>query len=75
MTDDALDAALLAAHDADDRARLARLYRQAGDMRLAAGDTEAGCFYLVQAYVGALDCGAPDAAEIHARLVALGREA
>jgi hypothetical protein len=74
MNEADLEAALLAAHAADDRLALARLYRQAGDTRLAAGATDAGCFYLVQAYVWALDCGAPFARDIHAILVAQGRE-
>jgi hypothetical protein len=75
MTEDALDAALLQAHAADDGPALARLYRQAGEARLDAGDIDAGCFYLVQAYVWALDCGAPEAEAIRAILVAYGREA
>ena len=75
MTDDALDAALLSAPDAQDGPALARLYRQAGTLRLDAGDIDAGCFYLVQAYVWALDCGAPEAEDIRTVLVAYGREA
>jgi hypothetical protein len=73
--DAALDAALLAAHAAADIPALARLYRQAGETRLSEGKINAGCFYLVQAYIFALDCGADDIPEIHAILVAHGREA
>jgi hypothetical protein len=67
-----LDAALLAAHAAGDRAALIRLYAQAAD---AAGDAEAEGFYLTHAYVFALESGAPEAAALHARLKAEGREA
>jgi hypothetical protein len=68
----ALDAALLAAHAAGDRAALIRLYAQAAE---AADDGEAAGFYLTHAYVFALEAGAPEAAALHARLKAEGREA
>jgi len=69
-----LDAALLAAHSVNDKPRLARLYWTAGDTMLAKGDIDAGCFYLTHAYIFALDCGAPEARDIHKILVAHGRE-
>ncbi|RBI87117.1 hypothetical protein DRV85_03045 [Rhodosalinus halophilus] len=68
----ALDAALLEAHAAGDRAALIRLYAQAAE---AADDGEAAGFYLTHAYVFALEAGAPEAAALHARLKAEGREA
>jgi hypothetical protein len=72
---EALDAALLAAHEARDGPALARLYARAGDWRERAGDVDAACFYLTHAYVYALEEGAPEAAALHARLRAHGREA
>lgn len=70
----ALDAALLAAHEAGDEAALARLYADAGDRAEAAGDGDAACFYLTHAYVFALATGAPQADALRARLKAHGRE-
>ena len=66
-----LDDALLAAHQAGDRAALVSLYREA-----AAGATsiDASCFYLTHAYVFALEIGDPRARDLHAELVAQGRE-
>jgi hypothetical protein len=70
----ALDAELLAAHAAGDGAALARLYARAADAADAEGRVEAACFYLTHAYVHALETGAPEAAALHARLAARGRE-
>lgn len=70
MTD--LDSAMIRAHAAGDRPALIRLYTQAAD---SARDLDAACFYLTQAYVYALEAGAPEAQALHARLVARGREA
>ena len=67
----ALDDALLAAHEAGDKAALIRLYTQAAD---EAGDVDAACFYLTHAYVFALESGAPDAVALHRRLADHGRE-
>ncbi|MEM9850524.1 MAG: hypothetical protein AAF761_00855 [Pseudomonadota bacterium] len=69
---DTLNARLLAAHAAGDARTLVALYRQAGDD--ATDDTARG-FYLTHAYVFALEAGLPEAAVLHARLVAMGREA
>lgn len=69
-----LDAALLAAHAAGDEAALARLYARAGDLAEAAGETDAACFFLTQAYVFALATGAAGSEALHARLAAHGRE-
>ncbi|MEM9062619.1 MAG: hypothetical protein AAGD13_19335 [Pseudomonadota bacterium] len=70
----ALDAALLDAHDRDDRAELVRLYAQAADLAETAGDRDAMCFYLTHAYVFALEVGSEQAGALHARLAAEGRD-
>ena len=70
----ALDAALIAAHDAGDKPRLVSLYTQAADQAEVAGDIDTCCFYLTQAYVFALACGAPEADSLYARLLTHGRE-
>ena len=67
----ALDAALIAAHEAEDRVLLVRLYTQAAD---DADDVEAECFYLTQAYVFALQTGDAGADDLHRRLMGHGRE-
>ena len=66
-----LDAQLLAAHDRDDKSALVTLYTRAAE---AATDETAAGFYLTHAYVFALEMGAPQAAELKARLIAMGRE-
>lgn len=71
MSLDELDARLLDAHARDDRRALIALYAEAG--RRAPGE-EARGFYLTHAYVFALEAGDPRAAELHATLVAMGRE-
>lgn len=70
----AIEGAILAAHAAGDGARLAALYRRAGLSFLQAGKTDAGAFYLTNAYIFALEAGDPLADDLHRRLVALGRE-
>ena len=65
-----LDAALLEAHAGGDLPKLVVLYRQAAETT----DLNARAFFLTQAYIFALDCGADAAAELRAALVALGRE-
>lgn len=66
-----LDSALLSAHAAGDKPALVSLYQQAAEQ---AEDENAAGFYLVQAYVFALDCGHEDTARLKARLIALRRE-
>lgn len=66
-----LDAQVLAAHAAGDRAALAALYAKAAAM---APERDAEAFYLTQAYVYALEAGDSAAKTLHARLAALGRE-
>lgn len=70
----ALDAALIAAHEAADYRRLVTLYAEAAGQAEAADDIDACCFFLTHAYVFALQTGAPEAAELHRRLLARGRE-
>ena len=72
--DATLEAAILAAHAAGDEPALARLYAGAADAAEAAGEVDAACFLLTQAYVLALSSGAPEAGALHARLLAHGRE-
>ena len=67
-----LDDMLLAAHERDDRPALVGLYTQAAEQ---AADPNAAGFYLTHAYVYALELGDARARDLHARLVADGREA
>jgi hypothetical protein len=67
-----LDDALLQAHGRHDLPNLVTLYQAASE---TAQELDAKAFYLTQAYVYALDCGAPQADELHGALRALGREA
>ena len=66
-----LNDALLAAHAAGNGAALVGLYREAASQE---SDEHARAFFLTQAYVFALDSGAPTAPELRDALVALGRE-
>ena len=66
-----LNARLLQAHAAGDHAALVGLYREAAGFE---PDEGARGFFLTQAYVFALDSGAPTAPELRDALVALGRE-
>lgn len=68
MTREELDAALLAAHAAGNRAALIDLYRQASE---AAETGQARAFYLTHAYVFALEAGAPEAEALRDGLRAL----
>lgn len=67
-----LNARLLAAHHAQDKPALVRLYQEAAD---TANDCNAAGFYLTHAYVFALELAHCDAPKLHARLKADGREA
>ncbi|MEM1046982.1 MAG: hypothetical protein AAGL24_12545 [Pseudomonadota bacterium] len=69
-----LDDALLDAHAREDRETLVALYAEAGDHELAAGNVDAGCFFLTHAYVYALEAGHPDADRLHAVLKRHGRD-
>lgn len=71
-----LDAELIAAYRAGDKAGMAALYYEAATRITAEGRDEEAAFFLTQAYVLSLDCGdAKRARECHRRLVAMGREA
>lgn len=65
------DADLIAAHETADNRLLVRLYAQAADETEHA---DAAGFFLTQAYVYALEAGLPDAADLRARLIDMGRE-
>ena len=67
----ALDQAMCTAHATGDRAALIRLYTQAAN---EATSLDAACFYLTHAYIFALEAGAPEAHDLHARLVQHGRD-
>lgn len=70
----ALDARLIAAHEARDWSALVRLYAEAAESSEAAGDVAAACFFLTHAYVFALQTGDARASALHARLKERGRE-
>ncbi len=71
---EALDAALLIAHEKNDLEQLVKLYRKAGLSCIDTNNVDAGCFYLTHAYIFALEGGWPEATEIHRTLIAYGRE-
>ena len=74
QNEDRLDRQMLAAHARDDLGALVGLYTQAADLSEQAQNIDAACFYLTHAYIFALDTGADEAKELHARLKARGRE-
>lgn len=69
----ALDASLIAAHADGDCAQLSGLYDRVASALMRAGDTDAACFFLTQAYVFALEAGASDAERLRRLLAAHGR--
>ncbi|MBO9403426.1 hypothetical protein [Shimia sp. R9_3] len=73
MDRDALEVALLEAHDRNDKEALVRLYTVAGDEAELQQDIDAACFYLTHAFVFALETGAPAAAILNKRLADRGR--
>lgn len=74
MNFDELNAAILAAHDEGDSAKLVELYSRAGNSMVECGCVEEGCFFLTQSYVYALELGLHAADSIQATLVDLGRD-
>ena len=66
-----LDARLLAAHQSEDTHALVALYVEAADQ---GADEDAYGFYLVHAYVFALETNHPLKERIRARLSSMGRE-
>ena len=70
-----LDDRIMAAHEVGDSTLLADLYLLAAHRKRAQNDDEAVPFLLTQAYVFALESGAPLADTLHLELVKLGCEA
>ncbi len=66
-----LDARLLRAHEAADKAALVRLYEEAAN---ATSDDVVRGFYLTHAYIYALESGAPEVEHLRQRLIAMDRE-
>lgn len=73
MNDSLLQKQLLDAHEAGDASALASLYCKVADNEETAGNTDAACFYLTQAYVFALEAGLPLARELNRKLTSYGR--
>ena len=73
MDRDALETALLEAHERKDLAALVTLYTAAGDEAEARSDIDAACFYLTHAFVFALEIGAAEAPTLNKRLADRGR--
>ncbi len=69
-----LDRRLRDAHACGDKQALVGLYAEAAEMKEEAQGIDAECYYLTLAYVYALDTGAAEARDLHARLKARGRE-
>ncbi|MEM1200586.1 MAG: hypothetical protein AAGI06_14895 [Pseudomonadota bacterium] len=70
-----LEDALLSAHEREDKAEVAELYRKAGKLSEDAGRTEEAFFRYTQAYVYALESGSEALAhELKEKLKAKGRE-
>jgi hypothetical protein len=69
-----LEADLLRAHREGDVPAIVTTYMAIADACEGREEVDAACFYLTQAYVWALEAGMPDAAALHARLKARGRE-
>ncbi len=65
---------LLAAYARGDGREMMQIYQAAGRVALDAGDIDAGCFLLTQAYVYGLELGAIEATELRAILIQYGRE-
>ena len=73
-TEARLNRELLAAHERRDGAALAELYAETADLAEAAGQVDRACFFLVHAYVYALENGHPLAEPVRERLRRHGRE-
>ncbi|GHA46199.1 hypothetical protein GCM10008927_09270 [Amylibacter ulvae] len=70
----ALNTELLAAHATKDGAKIAHIYKQAGDDALDAGKIDTACFYFTHAYVFALESNCAELDDIHTILKKYGRE-
>jgi len=72
----ALEQALLLAHEKNICADLIKYYTEAATIMENNGDIDEACYYLTQAYVYALECGSePQSAALHNRLAKYGRVA
>ena len=69
MSPDGVNEKLIKAHEENDLSALVSLYTSAGDTSERAGDIDAACFYLTQAYVFALDEGLKQADDLYKRLL------
>lgn len=69
-----LDQRIREAQATGDTDLLAEIYTVLGKSEIANGRIHEGAFFLVQAYVYALEAGSPCAKDIHAILKAHGRE-
>lgn len=74
VPDDDLDARIITAVSQDAPGQVAVLYACAANQAERSGDVDRACFFLTQAWIFALEAGAPDACALHARLVAYGRD-
>ena len=72
---EALEAALLDAHEHGDHHALVTLYKEAGTLKEQAGDIDAACFYYTHAYVYALETGDAASQDLLGKLVSHGRDA
>ncbi|MGB7205009.1 MAG: hypothetical protein WBD37_06020 [Anderseniella sp.] len=70
-----LQAAMLAAHEAENLLQLPPLYLEAAILRESQGDVDAACFFFTHAYVYALDCGDQHiASQAQEKLKSYGRD-
>ena len=54
--------------------KLIRLYTKQGKKKIAHHEIDAGCYYLTNAYIFALECGSRKAKKLHKLLKFYGRE-
>ncbi|MEM7719913.1 MAG: hypothetical protein AAF222_11990 [Pseudomonadota bacterium] len=66
--------ALADAVSSNDLGQVIDIYTNAASEKMRAGDVDSASFLLTQGWIFALDADDPRATEIHAQLVALGRE-
>ncbi len=70
---EALNSALLKAHDSDDIPALIGLYARATDAAEAAGDVDRAAFFATHAWIFALEAGDARAVGLRARLLNWGK--
>ena len=71
---DELNANIIAAHKQNDRNNLSLLYERLGMSELKKNNIDAGCFFLTNAYIYALEANLNSAKKIHEVLKLYGRE-